>query len=33
MEIIQLLFDAVATVSGIVCAYFAYKTYKNDHKD
>lgn len=30
MEIIQLLFDAVATISGIVCAYYAFK---NDHKD
>lgn len=30
MEIIQLLFDAVATVLGIVCAYYAFK---NDHKD
>lgn len=33
MDIMMLVIGTVSAVTGIICAYYAHKSYKNSHKD
>lgn len=33
MDIAMLITGAISAVTGIICAFYAHKAYKNNHKD
>ena len=33
MDFIMLVIGTISAVTGIICAFYAHKTYKDNHKD